>query len=639
MLQLDPRAVDGVPHLAGERGAHRARIHPRALDAVADRGRVVEREGEVVDHVLFVRDHKIAARGVPGKHVFQKLFDVFGRPPRRRHHVFQTGAGQAPQDHRDFFGVRGHDVIPACFAAEEDRDPDPGDIPHLRLEGRNVTGTVHGPIAARHNHGPESPFRDRPLVVRGDNRKIVRHQGIRERRLHDNDRLRAGLPRKKLLNRGKTRSRGHDEIRAGVLDRPVTFLRKERREPVQPPLDPRSHQRGQRKKQAPMTRGTVFDMGFHSLELQTGTVVELRERAHHPGDNIGLLEVPGLAVREDQDPPRPAVLPPLVLPEPLAGIFRNKLLERGQVLPRDGLDALFVRGGRIVPEDIPDEDLMPGMFHPDHVARHQKRAGPHGKLEGPRRDRCFYAEERKDDPFRFPRRLVGEHADQFTFLEGPYKTADTRAAADRDRTVRFPELVQELVQPRVFLVARKHMDRCSPEPGDNLQKFPVPEVSRQEHAPLAGFRQRLELFETVNPDVLPDMRRCQFRKAHDLDDVLGHESVVIAHGLPPGARGQTLTERVSEVHVSNAPFPGKIKNAFSERVTDPEAGRERKAREAGDQDAGDPVSDQIEGFFHYRLIPRSRSRRSVRISSPERTRMRAASTSGFRTLEIRSRER
>src|SRR5450755_1119503 len=54
LLQFDPGAVDGVPHLGGQRGAHRARIQPRGLDAVPDRGGIGRCKRQVFDDVLFV---------------------------------------------------------------------------------------------------------------------------------------------------------------------------------------------------------------------------------------------------------------------------------------------------------------------------------------------------------------------------------------------------------------------------------------------------------------------------------------------------------------------------------------------------------------------------------------------------------
>src|SRR5215211_2972500 len=53
-LKLDPGTVDGVPHLASQRGAYRARVEPRRLDAVLDRGGVGVRERQIFDDVLLV---------------------------------------------------------------------------------------------------------------------------------------------------------------------------------------------------------------------------------------------------------------------------------------------------------------------------------------------------------------------------------------------------------------------------------------------------------------------------------------------------------------------------------------------------------------------------------------------------------
>src|SRR3954466_6835605 len=53
-LQFDPGTVDGVPHLGGQRGAYRARVEPRRLDAILDRGGVGIRERQILDDVLLV---------------------------------------------------------------------------------------------------------------------------------------------------------------------------------------------------------------------------------------------------------------------------------------------------------------------------------------------------------------------------------------------------------------------------------------------------------------------------------------------------------------------------------------------------------------------------------------------------------
>ena len=53
-LKIDPCTVDGVPHLAGQGGAHRARIEPRVFDAVADRGRVFRSKRQIIDDVVLV---------------------------------------------------------------------------------------------------------------------------------------------------------------------------------------------------------------------------------------------------------------------------------------------------------------------------------------------------------------------------------------------------------------------------------------------------------------------------------------------------------------------------------------------------------------------------------------------------------
>ena len=45
-FEFEPGAVDGVPHLDGQRGAHRARVEARAFEAVADRRRIAGRERE-----------------------------------------------------------------------------------------------------------------------------------------------------------------------------------------------------------------------------------------------------------------------------------------------------------------------------------------------------------------------------------------------------------------------------------------------------------------------------------------------------------------------------------------------------------------------------------------------------------------
>ena len=54
-LELEPGAVDGVPHLDRERGAHGARIGARDLEAVADRGGIGGGEAEEIGDGLLVR--------------------------------------------------------------------------------------------------------------------------------------------------------------------------------------------------------------------------------------------------------------------------------------------------------------------------------------------------------------------------------------------------------------------------------------------------------------------------------------------------------------------------------------------------------------------------------------------------------
>ncbi len=54
LLQIDPGGVDGVPHLAGQRGADRARIQPRVFDAVLDRRGIAWRERQIIDDVVLI---------------------------------------------------------------------------------------------------------------------------------------------------------------------------------------------------------------------------------------------------------------------------------------------------------------------------------------------------------------------------------------------------------------------------------------------------------------------------------------------------------------------------------------------------------------------------------------------------------
>ena len=53
-LELEPGGVDRLPHLHGERGAHRARVGARDLEAIADRRWVVGGEGEEFGDRLLV---------------------------------------------------------------------------------------------------------------------------------------------------------------------------------------------------------------------------------------------------------------------------------------------------------------------------------------------------------------------------------------------------------------------------------------------------------------------------------------------------------------------------------------------------------------------------------------------------------
>ena len=54
--QLEPAAVDRLPHFGGERDAYRAGVRARIGDAIADRRGIVGGEGEIFDDVRLVDD-------------------------------------------------------------------------------------------------------------------------------------------------------------------------------------------------------------------------------------------------------------------------------------------------------------------------------------------------------------------------------------------------------------------------------------------------------------------------------------------------------------------------------------------------------------------------------------------------------
>ena len=88
LLEFEPGAVDGVPHLDGQRRAHRAGIEARRLDAVADRGRIAGREREKLGDGLFVRfriggeEGAGAARGRDRRFPFVRGADIGERQCR-----------------------------------------------------------------------------------------------------------------------------------------------------------------------------------------------------------------------------------------------------------------------------------------------------------------------------------------------------------------------------------------------------------------------------------------------------------------------------------------------------------------------------------------------------------------------------
>ncbi len=217
-------------------------------------------------------------------------------------------------------------------------------------------------------------------------------------------------------------------------------------------------------------------MNSFGLELQPGTAVEFLEIREHSGRYFGLFKMPGLAVREDHDPPVPTVFPALVFPKPLIGEFSDKIFEDLQVLPDLELDARLRLQGRVIFEDLRGIDLVFGASGPHDKERHHQRVRTMRQLKSPGRNRGSPAKERQNHSFGLAGGLIAQDPDHFFLPERAKQAANARAAADGNRAVAFAKLVDQSVDPRIFLLARQHMDRRTAKPGPNLQKFPVSEM-------------------------------------------------------------------------------------------------------------------------------------------------------------------